>query len=75
MDDQACLQEHAHRVEQAIRQMTGGLIRGLQVSSHNNSLVVTGTTDRYYHKQLATRAAMQAVNDQTLRNDIVVSSR
>lgn len=61
-------------VERAIRSQAGGLIRSLKVESDGSCLVVRGLTDLYYHKQLATRAAMETTGDIMLINEIEVCS-
>lgn len=62
------------RATQAVRQSTGGLIRGLKVEALEHGIVITGTTDLYYHKQLVTRAVLDACQEDSLHNNIVVNS-
>ncbi len=59
-------------VERSIRSQTGGLIRSLKVEAVEGRLVVRGSTDLFYHKQLATRAAMEVSEEITLLNEIEV---
>jgi len=61
-------------VERSIRSHTGGLIRGLKVESDEERLIVRGSTDLFYHKQLATRAVMEVSGEITLLNEIEVCS-
>ena len=59
-------------VECSIRAQTGGLIRGLEVESAGDRLIIRGVADLFYHKQLATRAAMEVCEAVTLQNEIGV---
>jgi osmotically-inducible protein OsmY len=69
-------------VERVIRNRTGGQIRELRVDVFNGEVVLTGQTSTYYTKQLATHAALDAVEKEkivgrdmpslTLTNDIRV---
>ena len=59
-------------VERSIRSQTGGLIRGLKIESYGDQLVVYGSADLFYHKQLATRAAMEVSREIVLLNKIEV---
>ncbi len=59
-------------VERSIRSQTGGLIRGLKIESVEERLIVRGSTDLFYHKQLATRAVMEVSGEITLLNEIEV---
>jgi len=61
-------------VERSIRSQTGGLIRGLKIESVDGRLTVRGSTDLFYHKQLATRAVMEVSGEITLLNEIEVCS-
>lgn len=61
-------------VERSIRSQTGGLIRGLKIESVEERLIVRGSTDLFYHKQLATRAVMEVSGEITLLNEIEVCS-
>lgn len=62
----------ADTVHQAIRATTGGLIRELRVETLADRIVITGSTDLFYNKQLVTRAAQEANVGIELRNDIRV---
>ncbi len=68
-------------VERVIRNRTGGQIRELRVDVFNGEVVLNGQTSTYYTKQLATHAALDAVEKEivgreipslTLTNDIRV---
>ncbi len=59
-------------VECSIRTQTGGLIRGLEVEAVGDRLIIRGVADLFYHKQLATRAAMDVCEGVTLQNEIGV---
>lgn len=61
------------RVAQVIRLRTGGTIRGLRVDVGGDRVTLTGRTTSFYNKQLATHAAMGALGDQPLSNDIIVN--
>ena len=61
-------------VERSILSQAGGLIRRLRVESRDRQLVISGLTDLYYHKQLVTRAAMEATGEFDLLNEIEVCS-
>ena len=58
-----------------IERRTNGSIRNLAVSIHNGSIVLSGDTNRYYGKQLATSAVLEdgSLNDFGLCNEIVVT--
>ncbi|WP_237227927.1 BON domain-containing protein [Rubinisphaera sp. JC750] len=67
--------EHAASIHRAIRASTGGFIRELNVETESDRVVVTGKTSSYYHKQLVTRAVHNLISEDTLHNNIQVSSR
>ncbi|HCS54859.1 hypothetical protein [Rubinisphaera sp.] len=71
--DPQTVHQASRQIEHSVRQLTGGLIRGLQISSDQDRVIMTGATDLYYHKQLATRAAMDALDGRQFNNEIVVS--
>lgn len=60
------------RVERLVRQRTSGLIRGLRVEMLAEEVVLYGRTSTYYAKQLATHAALDALDNNGLVNDIEV---
>ncbi len=64
----------AERIEQVVRNRTGGVIRELRVHVYDNSVVIEGRAPSYYSKQLATHAAFDVLNGETLTNDIEVHS-
>ena len=62
----------SERIERCVRIRTGGMIRGLRVDVHDDGVVISGRTTTYYNKQLATHAALDAIKEMTLINDIEV---
>ena len=64
--------EIAETVERYVRLRTGGTIRSLHVEVHDGEVILTGRTSKYYNKQLATHAALDATDDLSLTNDIQV---
>lgn len=65
-------QNLAERIREDINQYTNRSIRSLDVSVHEDSVVVSGRTSRYYYKQLTTRAVYGIVSDLNLDNRIEV---
>ncbi|MGC1272921.1 MAG: hypothetical protein WBC44_04385 [Planctomycetaceae bacterium] len=61
------------RIEQFVRLRTGGMIHGLHVEVGSDRVVLTGRTSTFYSKQLATHAALDVLDDQTLSNLIEVN--
>lgn len=59
-------------VHEVIQHRTNGLIRDLDVAVHDGVLVLSGRTSRYYYKQLATSAALEASGDRPVENGIAV---
>ena len=60
-------------VERFVQLRTGGTIRGLKVDVVDSVVVISGRTNTYYNKQLATHAALNAVaKSHTLENAIEV---
>ena len=57
-----------------VLQRTNGSICDLEVQIEHGKLTLTGTTSRYYNKQLATSAVLDTVNDLDLRNLIQVQT-
>ena len=75
MKPQLCLdspREIALNVERYVRLRTGGTIRNLKVEVVDGEVLLTGRTSTYYNKQLATHAALDAVEELSLTNDIEV---
>lgn len=62
----------AHRIEQLVWIKTSGAVRNLRVEVCSECVVLSGRTDTYYAKQLATQAVLDEVDDLPLTNDIVV---
>lgn len=62
----------SERIERYVRSRTGGMIKGLRVDVHDRQVVISGRTTTYYNKQLATHAALDAVENVSLTNDIEV---
>ena len=63
----------AEQIEKVVRQQTGGVIRGLRVEVGDDRVILTGRTTTYYHKQLATHAALAALGELALSNRIEVN--
>ncbi len=61
-------------VEREVRKRTSGQIRGLQITTDGDEIVIFGTTLNYYSRQLATHAALDTpgVVPEKLRNEIEV---
>ena len=59
-------------IERVVRSRTGGCIRGLQIDRNGEEVVIYGKTDTYYNKQLVTHAALDAMDDMRLFNEIEV---
>lgn len=57
-------------VERVIRNRTGGQIRELRVDVYNGEVVLTGETSTYYTKQLATHAALDAVEKEVVGREM-----
>ncbi|MFG0335165.1 MAG: hypothetical protein ACF8TS_17550 [Maioricimonas sp. JB049] len=66
------LAELIARIERTVRSQTGDHIRDLRVELEGPSIVLSGTTDTYYSKQLATHAAFGELSDHVLHNVIEV---
>ena len=49
------------------------MIRGLRVEVGQDNVILTGRTTTFYSKQLATHAALDALDDRSLSNHIVVN--
>lgn len=65
-------EELVESIASAIRQTTGGRIRGMRVEAEAESIVVSGITDSYYNKQLVTRVVLEKFSHSTLHNNISV---
>ena len=55
-----------------VRDRTNGTIRNLSVHIDNGTVTLTGTTGRYYNKQLATSAVLDIARELNLSNEIEV---
>jgi len=62
----------AECVERLVRSRTGGRIRDLRVEVTSGEIILSGRTTTYYDKQLATHAALAALEDLSLTNEIEV---
>lgn len=62
----------ANVVELSVLRRTGGLVSQLRVDVYGREVVLSGRAVSYYGKQLATHAALDAVRDNTITNDIEV---
>lgn len=60
------------QVEKLIRSKTGGMIRDLRVNVQDEEIVLSGRTNTYYMKQLATHATLDFVQGAELTNQIEV---
>jgi osmotically-inducible protein OsmY len=65
-------QAFIEHVERVVRARTSGQIRGLRVECFGGEVILSGRTHTYYTKQLATHAAMDAIEDASLTNAIEV---
>ena len=75
MNQRACTKSPevvVERIEQFVRNRTGGMIRDLRVEILDGEVFITGRTATYYNKQLATHAALAVLDDVTLKNEIEV---
>jgi hypothetical protein len=61
-------------VRNDVLKRSNGSICDLEVQIENGTLTLTGTTSRYYNKQLATSAVLDTVNELDLRNLIKVQT-
>ena len=59
-------------IERVVRLRTGGCIRSLQIERDGEQVVIHGKTNSYYNKQLVTHAALDAMQDMRLFNEIEV---
>ncbi len=64
--------ELAGRIESSVLRRTAGLVSQLRVDVFGREVVLSGRAVSYYGKQLATHAALDAVRDNTVTNDIEV---
>ena len=55
-----------------VRQRTNGAIRDLTVEIDEGTVTLSGTTGRYYNKQLATSAVLDIASELDLNNEIEV---
>ena len=63
-------------IEKVVEMRTGGSVRDLRVDVHDHLIIISGHTNTYYAKQLASHAALDAVEDRecvTVTNDIEVA--
>ena len=75
MNPQACSQSPellVEQIERFVQARTSGTIRGLRVDVVAGEVIISGRASSYYTKQLATHAAMHAVEDLSLSNQIEV---
>ena len=63
----------AASIERAVHRHTSGGVRGLCVEVQGDDVLLRGTCDTYYCKQLAQHAAMGVSGRNTLTNQIRVS--
>jgi len=62
----------AEELERRISARTSGRIRALKVEDQGNLIVLSGQTNTYYVKQIATQLAVDAFPETELRNSIEV---
>ena len=62
----------AECVERLVRSRTGGRVRDLRVEVTSGEIILSGRTTTYYDKQLTTHAALAALEDLSLTNEIEV---
>lgn len=62
----------AEQIELAVQSKTGGRVRGLRVHIVDGCVIISGRTSTYYNKQLVTHAAMEAVDDALVMNEVEV---
>ena len=65
-------EEVSARIERTIRSRAGERIQDLRVEVHGGDVIVSGRTNTYYAKQLATHAAMDEICPHSLTNSIEV---
>ena len=59
-------------IEHLIVEKTAGMIHDLSIDVVEETVILNGKTDRYYHKQLATQSLMEKFSNVVLHNDIEV---
>tara|TARA_R110002111_G_scaffold107056_2_gene165456 strand:- start:21233 stop:21466 length:234 start_codon:yes stop_codon:yes gene_type:complete len=64
----------AKKIEQTIALRTGSQVQSLKVDILGEIVVLSGRTDTFYHKQLATHAALSEIDQYALTNNIRVES-
>jgi len=60
------------RIEHFVQSRTNGMVHDLTVNVFDDEVVLTGRTNTYYNKQLATHAVLAAFSGMVLTNDIEV---
>ncbi len=66
------MRDLAETVEQLVLLRTSNRVRNLKVTVTERSVILTGRTSTYYDKQLATHAALDALENISLSNEIEV---
>ncbi|KAA0137402.1 MULTISPECIES: BON domain-containing protein [Gimesia] len=64
----------SEKIEQTIALRTGSQVQSLKVDILGEIVVLSGRTDSFYHKQLATHAALSEIDQYALTNNIRVES-
>tara|TARA_R110002095_G_scaffold127317_1_gene110341 strand:+ start:3170 stop:3403 length:234 start_codon:yes stop_codon:yes gene_type:complete len=64
----------AKKIEHTIALRTGSQVQSLKVDILGEIVVLSGRTDTFYHKQLATHAALSEIDQYALTNNIRVES-
>ena len=62
----------SEKIEQTIALRTGNQVLSLKVDILGEIVVLSGRTDSFYHKQLATHAALSEIDQYALTNNIRV---
>ena len=64
--------EMVHRAATRLRMRLGRTIQDLQISPHEDGVVLSGRADTYYAKQLAQHVAMEIFGHASVANEIDV---
>ncbi len=64
----------SQKIEHTISIRTGSQVQALKVDILGEIVVLSGRTDSFYHKQLATHAALSEIDQYALTNNIRVES-
>lgn len=67
-------QKLSEKIKQTITFRTGSQVQSLQVDILGEIVVLSGRTDSFYNKQLATHAALSEIDQYALSNNIRVEA-